>query len=428
MPDPYNRKGLYMKYTFIDLFSGAGGFTEGFLLAGTKEADFQLVAASDIHKNAELTHLGRFEKQLGLTYSFIKTDIRNIGFAKQLKRTAKNICSRESVDVVCGGPPCQGFSVWGKRNENDPRNDLFRHYLNAIKAVSPSYFVMENVPGLVTMYDGRIPGLIHEEVETLFAGEYKINGPIFVNSVDYGVPQLRERVLFIGSKKGYPEISHIPPTVTEQNRVTVKEAIGDLEFLQPGEIAYEYNKNFPAVTSYQKQSRNGRLLKKHGISLEHAVLRNHEAAKHTLPVIARFALIQKGKGFESIPENLWKLVSTKKKWCVKLNDAFPSNTMTTLPDDFIHYQVPRSITVREMARLQSFDDTFFFEGPRTTGGGGAGNKKRTMELPQYTQVGNAVPPLMARAVGQRIIESLEIHRLNILQEKNETIRLLSRAV
>lgn len=417
-----------MKYTFVDLFSGAGGFTEGFLQSGTNDADFQLIAASDIHENAELTHTGRFNRQLGIDYTFLRKDIRHSGFTRSLKNAVKIHTGKDSVDVVCGGPPCQGFSLFGKRNEEDPRNDLFKHYLRAIKNLSPKYFVMENVPGLVTMYDGKIPGLIHQEVEKLFSGEYNVCGPIFVNSADYGVPQVRERVLFIGSKKGLPQITTIPSLLEKSQYVTVEEAISDLSFLQPWEAAYQYHDEFPATSSYQNSSRRSFLLNKFGVDIDHLALRNHEAAKHSVPVVARFALIQKGKGFESIPEQLWKQVSTKKKWCVKLHEKSPSNTMTTLPDDFIHYETPRIITVREMARLQSFDDSYFFEGPRTTGGGGAGNKKRTVELPQYTQVGNAVPPLMARAISQKVLESLEEVRIKEISKNNETVRLLSTAV
>ncbi len=417
-----------MNYSFVDLFSGAGGFTEGFLLASTPESSFQLIAASDIHKNAELTHTGRFRQQLGINYSFLQKDIRDTNFKSCLRNNIKKIHSSDSIDVVCGGPPCQGFSIWGKRKEDDPRNNLFKHYLDVIATLLPKYFVMENVPGLVTMYEGRIPALIKEEIDKLFAGEYKVHGPIIVNAVDFGVPQLRERVLFIGSRKGYPEIKNISSTINRKQYVTVRDAMSDLEFLQPWEVAKEYDVNFPANSQYQQESRCGRLFKKYNIPSTSNLLFNHEAAKHTVPVIARFALIQKGKGFESIPEQLWKKIATKKKWCVKLDDLVPANTMTTLPDDFIHYQVPRIVTVREMARLQSFDDTFIFTGPRTTGGGGVGNKKRNFELPQYTQVGNAIPPLMAQAIAQNIIESLEKSRLKSSKQNNEAIRLLPRAI
>ena len=417
-----------MNYSFVDLFSGAGGFTEGFLLAGTSESSFKLVVASDVHKNAELTHTGRFGQQLGINYSFLRKDIRDKDFQLHLNNAIKRVQNYNSIDVVCGGPPCQGFSIWGKREEKDPRNNLFKHYLNTIAALCPKYFVMENVPGLVTMYEGKIPSLIKKEVEKIFAGEYVLHGPIVINSADFGVPQIRERVLFIGSRKGYPEIKNISSTLSKNQYVTVKEAISDLEFLQPWQIAQEYDVNFPPNSKYQNESRYGRLFSKYNINFKTDLLHNHEAAKHTIPVVARFALIQKGKGFESIPEPLWDKIATKKKWCVKLNDILPANTMTTLPDDFIHYQVPRIITVREMARLQSFDDTFVFRGPRTTGGGGAGNKKRNSELPQYTQVGNAVPPLMAKAIAQNIIESLEKHRLESSKQNNEAVRLLPRAI
>lgn len=397
----------YREFTCVDLFAGAGGFTEGFMLAGNDLADFKLLAASDIHEEAELTHRNRFHSQMRIDYDFHRMDIRDVALIDHLFASIKKHSGANQVDVICGGPPCQGFSVFGKRQESDPRNDLFTHYLRVVSELRPKYFVMENVPGLVTMYDGKIPGLIFKEVSRLLGGDYEVSGPIFVNAADFGVPQIRERVLFIGSRKGFPPVTRIPPMLKKSDYLTVADAISDLRFLLPWQTAFEYDKNFPATTPYQTESRLGRLASKLGLNLDTSVLRNHEAAKHTPLVIARFAMLQKGKGFESIPAELWRRhLSTEKKWCIRLDEQRPSNTMTTLPDDFIHYSIPRILTVREMARLQSFDDTFFFEGPRSTGGGGAGNKKRNSELPQYTQVGNAVPPLMAKAIGSALLDCL----------------------
>lgn len=137
-------------------------------------------------------------------------------------------------------------------------------------------------------------------------------------------------------------------------------------------------------------------------------LTNHEAAKHSPEVIARFAMIEQGQGLESIPRELWENhLFSSKKWCVRLSPDKPSFTVVTLPDDFVHYHRHRILTVREMARLQSFDDTFEFIGPRASGGGGKGNKKRNQELPQYTQVGNAIPPLMAQGIGHELLMALD---------------------
>ncbi|MBW4631339.1 MAG: DNA cytosine methyltransferase [Iphinoe sp. HA4291-MV1] len=395
------------KYTFLDLFAGAGGFTEGLLLASHGTSHFKLIAASDVHPNARLTHEHRFCKQLGIDYSFLLEDIRSISFLENLTNIIKKHIGQTTVDVVVGGPPCQGFSVFGKRNEEDSRNDLFLSYLKVIQVLNPKYFVMENVPGLATMYGGKTIQRIHNEVSSLKPVKYSVSGPIQINAADFGVPQLRERILFIGHREDVPPIKHITPSYLDQY-ITVKEAIGDLAFLRTWETTGSYEMNYPPTCKYQEESRRGRLFLKLGIERTDNELKNHEAAKHTPEVIARFAMIEQGKGLDSIPKALWEAhLHSSKKWCVRLHPDQPSFTVVTLPDDFVHYERHRILTVREMARLQSFDDTFEFLGARASGGGGKGNKKRNSELPQYSQVGNAVPPLLAKAIGNELLKALE---------------------
>jgi DNA (cytosine-5)-methyltransferase 1 len=196
-------------YTFLDLFAGAGGFTEGMLLASSDTGCFQLVAASDIHPNASLTHQNRFCKQLGINYSFLVEDISSDSFVKNITEQISSRIGEASIDVIVGGPPCQGFSVFGKRNEDDPRNDLFISYLKVIESLKPEYFVMENVPGLASMYGGKTVQKIHEEVSRMKSIKYGVNGPIQVNAADFGVPQLRERILFIGHREDMPPITKL---------------------------------------------------------------------------------------------------------------------------------------------------------------------------------------------------------------------------
>lgn len=406
------------KYTFVDLFSGAGGFTEGMLLAGHQSSSFRLVVSSDVHENARITHDNRFKTQLGMDYSFLQEDIRSDTFLESLINLVDKHTGRSHVDVVVGGPPCQGFSVFGLRKETDPRNDLFLPYLKAIQALQPKYFVMENVLGLVTMYSGKTVKRIREEVSRM-KPQYGVMGPIKINAADFGVPQLRERVLFIGYRKGMTPIYRIEPT-HKGRYVTVKEAIGDLAFLRSWESNGVYKEDFLPTSDYQRESREGRLFTKVGISRQDHSLHNHEAAKHSPNVIARFAMMEPGEGLDSIPRPLWERhLKSSKKWCVKLHPDKPSFTVVTLPDDFVHYSRPRILTVREMARLQSFDDTFGFLGPRASGGGGKGNKKRNKELPQYTQVGNAVPPLMSRGIGETLLRAL------LSQTKEKSIYAIS---
>lgn len=395
------------EFTLVDLFCGAGGFTEGFLLAGNDVAKYSLVAASDSSSMARQTYEGRFRDQLQLDFEFLLQDARAPSFPSELNTAVKERIGSRGIDVVCGGPPCQGFSVFGARNENDPRNDLPLAYFKAIELLKPAYFVMENVPGIVQMYEGRMLSRLRESVASLSDGEYELVGPLMLNAADYGVPQTRERVVFIGCRSDMPRVDEIPPLLDSTRRVSAGEAIGDLAFLRPWESAETYSEEYPAQTRFQEESRRGRLFNELGIERSDVSLTNHEAARHTPEVIARFSLIRPGEGLESLPSLLWKKhLSTRKKWCVRLDPSKPSYTVVTLPDDLVHPSQPRILTVRELARLQSFDDTFVFRGPRATGGGGAGNKLRSIQVPQYSQVGNAVPPLMAKAIAEQLLGAL----------------------
>ena len=293
------------EYTFVDLFAGAGGFSEGMLLAGDQTSRFRLVVASDIHPNAGLTHQHRFRDQLNIPYSFIVEDIRSETFLPQLVNAVQGHTGRTTVDVIVGGPPCQGFAVFGPRREADPRNDLFLFYLKAVQALQPKYFILENVPGMEVMYDGKTVERIHQEVAKLQPTRYGVTGPIRINAVDFGVPQIRERVVFIGYRTDMQLIDHVPATHNGRP-ITVHEAIDDLAFLNTWEKAESYAVDHPPTSLYQLESRQGRLFSKLGIRRSQTRLINHETARHTPQVIARFAMIEPGQGLDSIPEALWK--------------------------------------------------------------------------------------------------------------------------
>lgn len=394
-------------FTFVDLFCGAGGFTEGFLLASSRAAAPKLVAASDSSPMVRLTYEGRFRDQLGINFGYVERDVRDPSFITDLVTEVERVAGIAKVDVVCGGPPCQGFSVFGARNRTDPRNDLFFPYLQAIERLEPKYFILENVPGLVKMYGGRAVESIREAVQAMGPAKYTLVGPLTLTAADYGVPQVRERIMFFGCREDMPVLDRVPPKVHSSDWVTVGDALGDLAFLRPWEKASHYAIEYPPATAYQVESRRGRLFETMEIPRTDVLLHNHEAARHTPDVIARFSMLQQGKGLESVPRELWdKHLRTAKKWCVRLDASRPSYTVVTLPDDLVHPSQPRILTVRELARLQSFDDTHVFRGPRATGGGGAGNKLRAVEVPQYSQVGNAVPPMMAKAVAEVVLSGL----------------------
>lgn len=631
--DPYELQGK-VKTTFVDLFAGAGGFSEGFLQAEHGNRYYDFLLGSDINENCELTHLARYNYQLGMDAEFLRQDITEPDFLDNLFKKLKG----KQVDVVCGGPPCQSFSLAGRRKKFDRKDDLFAHYLNVIRVLRPKYFVMENVKGILTKEGGKIkemilqeiksiinlkefPQLIHflaklkkiekeksftldcynlrlqfesaseKELEKLresyiqvienkfrlltpkiadyktsktdvnintirhgfnllkrskelayvrkkvilekahsdldndFFSEkfdlfltaiesdsiieqihdsfkrlkpakqyqneieeiisaleiynysfeeciqglmpfvlnakseiefegilaqirlYNIDQPFVALASNYGVPQNRERVLFIGCRKDQKLVKTVPPTVGPKEKVTVFEALYDLDFVGNDEEKFGYEQinlkakyngstekmkslikkrsidgkpNEKAGLTYAEWSKKGRLNgrfanAKHPFyvrnfeeldnQLSHMVapLHNHKTSKQNEEVIKRLNVILTEGDYDEAKVKLKKmgLDSDKRNYNVLKPDA-QSPTVMTIADDYIHYSNPRALTVREMARLQSFDDSFVFQGKRSTGG-----NKRKFEVPQFTLVGNAVPPLMARAVALEILKNIE---------------------
>lgn len=619
------------QFTFIDLFAGAGGFSEGFLQAEHNNKWFDFILANDINENCELTHVVRYNHQLGLDAKFLCQDITEPDFLDNL---LKDIDGR-SVDVVCGGPPCQSFSLAGKRKKFDKKDDLFSHYLEVIQILQPKYFVMENVKGILTKEKGKIKerilteirsivdvkelpklerfvkglkqsnpmsefviellvkrinfervkeaeldsaredfikkveaefrsltpkivdyktsktdtristirhgfnlllrskhllklqrdiikekdhcnvdndfyvdaftdflkelepksiiekidaafqelqvpkeyrqacedvlnaleiyvspfetcveriqslcdGKQEKELESILASIrlYNIEAPFVANASNYGVPQNRERVFFIGCRKDQKLIKEIPATVTEDEKVTVFEALHDLDFVSNDEEAHDYvlvdiSKQFNGTAekmrslirkraidgkngsksekTFAEWSRDGRLNGRFNMTapfyvrnqeaLENEekkfdILHNHKTSRQNETVVKRLQVILESGDYNEAKEklNACGLSSEKRNYNV-LKPEGQSPTVMTIPDDYIHYNSPRALTVREMARLQSFDDSFVFQGKRSTGG----NKRKT-EVPQFTLVGNAVPPLMARAVAMEVLKHIK---------------------
>jgi DNA (cytosine-5)-methyltransferase 1 len=622
------------KTTFVDLFAGAGGFSEGFLQAEHGNRYYEFLLGSDINENCELTHLARYNYQLGMDAEFLRQDITEPDFLDNLLQKIND----KQVDVVCGGPPCQSFSLAGKRKKFDKKDDLFAHYLNVIRILRPKYFVMENVKGILTKEGGKIKEMILQEIKSIldlkefhqlinFLGKlrkaekeniftldcyklriqfesatdkeleksrenyilivenkfrlltpkiadyktsktdvnintirhgfnllkrskelayvrkkvilekahsdldndffaekfdsfltsiesdsiieriqdafnnlkpakefqneireiisaleiynysfeeciqglqpfvnelnseeefeeilshirlYNIDQPFVALASNYGVPQNRERVLFIGCRKDQKLIKNVPPTVTEKEKVTVFEALYDLDFVGNDEEKFDYEKidlkqKYNGSTdkmeallrkrqidgkpsennglTYAEWSKKGRLNSRFKNSKNpfyvknfeelinnksHIVapLHNHKTSKQNNDVIKRLEVILNAGEYELAKKELKKigLDSEKRNYNVLKPDS-QSSTIMTIADDYIHFSNPRALTVREMARLQSFDDSFVFQGKRSTGG-----NKRKFEVPQYTLVGNAVPPLMARAVALEILKNIK---------------------
>lgn len=613
--------------TFVDLFAGAGGISEGFMQAFTDTKYYDFILASDINENCELTHRVRYNKQLGLSTKFLTEDIMSPQFLSDLLKALNG----RTIDVVTGGPSCQSFSLSGRRKRFDKRDGLFNHYLKVIRTLRPKYFVMENVKGLLNKDNGRFKTEIMREMRSIInsqevgnfmsyayqllkesvspflaaafttklqmemtdsdekATEYKerffdlldeqlrkitrqidyrtsksdrnvstirhglsllrhkerrdkitadiinektlsnIDNDMFAEqfnaflatisdedisasitksidmvadlkkagqdtkdlkhaidlysfsldecfdglltiakskskekehaemmkrihlynveqmvllSSDYGVPQNRERVVFIGSRYDQKPISDVPATVKSNEKVTVYEAIGDLDFIGNGEVRTTYDKpaehpewenlvkrrhvfgeiaNDSDAKTFAEWSRTGRLAHRFtfdcqpfyvkdmtelnsGAIFETSELFNHQTSLQNDTVRQRLKVIAECGGYNDECKQKLKALgidSNKRNYFVLKADG-QSPTVVTMADDFIHYASHRAMTVREMARLQSFDDSFVFQGKRQTGG-----DKRKSEIPQYTLVGNAVPPLMARAIGNEILKHIE---------------------
>ena len=614
------RKGI----TYLDLFAGAGGFSEGFMQAYTDDKYYDFRLASDINENCELTHRVRYNKMLGLDTKFMCQDIMEDSFLPNLLKEIGN----QEIDVVTGGPSCQSFSLAGRRKKLDKRDDLFFHYLKVIKALRPKYFVMENVKGILTKDEGRIKERILREIrsivddakmnqlcaflddvlkpqmptslyyalyirlcmetstenwnkqneiffenleqqlkdvtkhlpysisksdesvntirhgllllkmkqqrdsirkqviqlktsahidndtfvdsynaiietisdeqileKTLDAVDkvakmgdcaddaqslkksleiltstfdecieyiqeqlkgktallnhlnemmkeirlYNIEEPFILLSSNYGVPQNRERVVFIGCRNDQEVIKEIPATISDSEKVNVYEALWDLDMIGNGEtvtsykkpklnLKFEETKIQRAIQGepdergllFSEWSRIGRLGHRFTFDNEpfyvlnmneldrpqkyqHMDLFNHQTSLQNEKVRERLRIIAAHGDYDDAKTELKKkgLESQKRNYVV-LNPLGQSPTVCTMPDDFIHYSAYRPMTVREMARLQSFDDSFVFQGKRQTGG-----NNRQKEIPQYTLVGNAVPPLMARAIANTLLKHIK---------------------
>ncbi len=366
----------------VDLFSGAGGFSLGFEYAG-----FEIAVASDYQQSAEKTYTANLDSP------FLCTDIAElVDDIDPLLETGG--ISASDVDILIGGPPCKGFSTAGVYNPDDPRNSLLLSYIRVVEQLRPNAIVIENVPGAKSIDDGNYVTELLERTRSL---GYKIR-MIELNALNYGVPQSRNRLFFIG----YQDQKPISPPVPTHNRdakqkrlfdtglnrghISVGEAISDLSFLGTGEESTEYLT--PPESAYQRMMRRN----------HDGPLYNHVAPDHSKTVQERFRTMEEGSTMDDLPPRL----QTRKHSMRKYDRNNPSNTVTTLPEDFVHYEQPRIPTVRELARLQSFPDWFEFRGPRTTGGG-----RRIDSLPQYSQVGNAVPPIMAEAIARHMKATIE---------------------
>ena len=338
----------------LDLFCGAGGLSKGFEMA-----DFNIVLGVDKNPRVKETYLKNHKNS-----NFINEDIENL--------TSENILpyfNGSEVDVVIGGPPCQGFSMSGKREEDDPRNQLIFHYLRIIEELNPKAFVMENVQGLVNLAGGKFYNQI---VEGFCKLGYSVESKVLTAS-DYGVPQNRKRIFFIGNRLGKPVKFPIPKSY----KVTVRDAIDDLPNLRDDlnldNTILEYCAN--PRNEYQKLMRENSDL-----------VYNHQGTQHSDKTIEMISMVKEGSNWKSIPEEFRETQKYNARY-TRLDGYKPSCTIDTGHRHHFHYEENRVPTVRESARIQSFPDDFIFYGSKTD---------------QYAQVGNAVPCLLAYEIAKEL--------------------------
>lgn len=369
------------RVTAVDLFAGAGGLSEGLQASGV-----DVVAAVELHPHAGLTH----------AFNHPGTDVL-VGDINDLNtETLESVLVAKSVpraDLVVGGPPCQGFSTAGQKNSLDPRNRLFEQYLRVVKYLRPRALVMENVPGFKTMHGGRI---YEEATSGLRDLGYEYRDTI-LDAADFGVPQRRRRFVLIAwlpeemTGIDWPAQTHqlgegeeplgLFDVSMQRPYVTSGEALADLNFIAPGFEGFRFPNE--AECDYQNERRKNA-----------EFLFNHLTTKHRAKAAQMLSYIPEGGNIRSVPEE----IRSAKRTMVRLHRSRISNTVVSLPDDLIHYSEDRILSVRETARLQSFDDDYVFLGKRTSC-----NTQRRSDCPQYTQVGNAVPPLLAKAIGKSLM-------------------------
>lgn len=356
-----------MKFKILDLFCGAGGFSYGM----HKNSHFITEVALDFNKHAAET----FKRNMSET-NVIVGDITDSETKKHIIAESK----LRGVNMIIGGPPCQGFSMKGKKlGLKDPRNFLFVEYLNIVKELQPDVFVIENVKALLSTSAGWFK---KEIVNKISAMGYHVEVGV-LNAQDFGVPQTRERTIFICSKH-----KSIPLPSPTNKKVSVREAIGDLAYLESGEGCFEQKYITDTFSEYQRIMR-----------AESYMLYNHQASKHKQIAIDKLKMIPPEKGKEFLPQELQGKQQFKTTWGrLVWNEQSP--TIDTRFDAASngknnHPFLNRAITPREAARIQSFDDSFIFYGSKVY---------------VRQQIGNAVPPLMAKAIADQIDKYLNYER------------------
>jgi len=351
------KNSMQDKLKVIDLFSGCGGFSYGFESAG-----FHVVLGVDNDKAALETFKSNHNNS-----KILLADLHQDKAIDDIVNEVKG----HKIDVIIAGPPCQGFSLTGARQRNDDRNKLFYSVFKLAERVKPKAIIIENVPGLATLYNGHAKAAILEEFEKLgYTSNFKV-----LYAPDYEVPQIRKRIFFVGLKSKLGKFEFPKEILAPEKYNTTSIAISDLPTLENnlGQEQDKYDK--PAQTSYQKKMRNG-----------NKILFNHVGTKHTDHVINVISQVPEGGNHKDLPKGVGDSRIFNEAW-TRYHSNKPSKTIDTGHRNHFHYKLNRIPTVRENARLQSFPDSFVFFGNKTQ---------------QNKQVGNAVPPLLGFHIAKKL--------------------------
>ena len=402
-----------MSLNYIDLFAGCGGLSLGLYNAGwhglfavEKNADaFLTLSTNLLEKKKHYSWPSWLSKSSLDIYEVIKTH------STELRKL------RGQVSLVVGGPPCQGFSMAGRRKANDARNELFTAYLDFIRLVQPDTLLFENVHGFTVAFadeSGCKGEAYSKKITDALEEEGYVTYSKLIDMSEYGVPQRRKRFILVASKSFAPiefferleknKISFLS-SKNLTAPVTIKDAIGDL-LMANGTVDCPDFPNFKsgqygkAESTYQKYMR---------IGVSEKIPNSHRFAKHKNETVDIFKkLMETSEKSQRYTPKTFEGLKKRSVSVTKADTICP--TVTSIPDDLIHYCEPRIPTVREVARIQSFPDWYEFKGQYTTGG-----DRRKVDVPRYTQVANAVPPLFAEQVGLVLKELIEDGREIALQ-------------
>ncbi len=414
-----------MSFTFVDVFAGCGGLSLGLMQSGA-----QGLLAIEKMEDAFLTLDSNLSSPNGLdgfawpsSVPRMPHDIKAMlsTYASALRRLSRQ------VEVIVGGPPCQGFSVYGKRRPLDSRNRMSHYYLDLVELLQPEAIILENVAGIdMPFVNGWAVAGMQSRGTAAWRIQQRLSAmgyatmPLQLCASDYGVPQYRKRFFMVGLRSSSQRVAdsvfadglreeiridHLAGLgLSPGRKITCRQAIGDLETSRRRLVPCEDTPGFEQAnywgpgTQYQVQMHAGLPPRQSPNSVR--------LARHRPATVAKFVALQaRGtRGFRAGLEAQRLLKSAKHRvhW---LEPGLPAPTITTLPDDFIHYSEPRILTVRECARLQSFPDWFRFLGKYTSGG-----DRRAHECPRFTQVGNAVPPRLAQFLGRYLQEILRLSK------------------